>query len=94
MKRLLKSILFSALVLILIIFLAIFSLILYYKSIVTVDTQKLKVTAQPGEHGKWVNPFIGTGGIPWVCGHNFPGAMVPFGMVRLSPETASIFINK
>jgi len=30
-----------------------------------------------------VNPFIGTGG----HGHTFPGAIVPFGMVQLSPDT-------
>jgi predicted alpha-1,2-mannosidase len=49
---------------------------------------------QPGEIGRHVNPFIGSGGFPWVCAHNFPGAMVPFGMVRLGPETASILIRK
>jgi len=49
---------------------------------------------KPGYYGKWVNTFIGTGGFPaWVCGHNFPGATVPFGMIRLSPETASLYIN-
>src|SRR5204863_4874401 len=41
-----------------------------------------------------VNPFVATGGIPWVCGHNFPGAMVPFGMMRLGPETTSIIVHK
>ncbi len=30
-----------------------------------------------------VDPFIGTGG----HGHTFPGALVPFGMVQLSPDT-------
>ena len=94
MKRLLKLILFSILILALIVILTIFSLTLYYKSIVSVNVQKLKVEPHPGELGKWVNPFIGTGGIPWVCGHNFPGVSVPFGMVRLGPETASILINK
>jgi predicted alpha-1,2-mannosidase len=43
---------------------------------------------QPLSLGQYVNPFIGTGGIPWACGFNYPGASVPFGMVRLSPETA------
>ena len=42
---------------------------------------------------RYVNTFIGTGSYPWVCGHNFPGAALPFSMVRLSPETASIFFN-
>jgi hypothetical protein len=31
----------------------------------------------------YVNPFIGTGG----HGHTFPGAVTPFGMVQLSPDT-------
>ncbi len=31
----------------------------------------------------FVNPFIGTGG----HGHTYPGAVVPFGMVQLSPDT-------
>ena len=43
---------------------------------------------QPGELGQWVNPFIGTGGVPWASGMLFPGATVPFGMVRLSPDTS------
>src|SRR5512145_1333346 len=32
---------------------------------------------------RYVNPFVGTGGE----GHTFPGAVVPFGMVQLSPDT-------
>ncbi len=31
----------------------------------------------------YINPFIGTGG----HGHTYPGAVVPFGMVQLSPDT-------
>lgn len=31
----------------------------------------------------WVSPVIGTGG----HGHTFPGAVAPFGMVQLSPDT-------
>ncbi len=31
----------------------------------------------------YVNPFIGTGG----HGHTFPGAVIPFGMMQLSPDT-------
>jgi predicted alpha-1,2-mannosidase len=34
---------------------------------------------------KYVDPFIGTGG----HGHTFPGAVVPFGMVQLSPDNPS-----
>lgn len=43
--------------------------------------------ADAGEYGQWVDPFIGTGGYPWVSGMLFPGATTPFGMVRLSPDT-------
>ncbi len=42
---------------------------------------------KPGELGRWVDPFIGTGGIPWASAMLFPGATSPFGMVRLSPDT-------
>jgi predicted alpha-1,2-mannosidase len=34
-------------------------------------------------YAAYVNPFIGTGG----HGHTFPGAVLPFGMVQLSPDT-------
>lgn len=36
-----------------------------------------------------VNPFIGTGGNPYVCAHNSPGATTPLGLIRLSPDTIS-----
>ena len=44
---------------------------------------------EPGELGRRVNPFIGTGGVSYLSGYLFPGATVPFGMVRLSPDTVS-----
>jgi predicted alpha-1,2-mannosidase len=40
------------------------------------------VTAQR-DLTRYVNPFIGTAG----HGHTFPGAIVPYGMVQLSPDT-------
>lgn len=43
--------------------------------------------AKPGSLGAQVNPMIGTGGITFLCGNNFPGATTAFGMVRLSPDT-------
>lgn len=43
----------------------------------------------PGKYGQWVNPFIGTGGYPWVSGNLFPGALSPFGAVKLSPDSAT-----
>tara|TARA_B100000809_G_scaffold54191_1_gene49766 strand:- start:9977 stop:12265 length:2289 start_codon:yes stop_codon:yes gene_type:complete len=38
---------------------------------------------QVNDNTTYVNPFIGTGG----HGHTFPGALVPNGMVQLSPDT-------
>lgn len=35
---------------------------------------------------RYVNPFIGTSGM----GHTFPGAVLPFGAVQLSPDTDTI----
>lgn len=45
----------------------------------------LLVSAQKkkNDYAALVNPFIGTGG----HGHTYPGAVVPFGMVQLSPDT-------
>ncbi|WP_214070689.1 GH92 family glycosyl hydrolase [Mucilaginibacter sp. dw_454] len=43
----------------------------------TASAQKKK------DYTGYVNPFIGTGG----HGHTYPGAVVPFGMVQLSPDT-------
>jgi predicted alpha-1,2-mannosidase len=43
----------------------------------------------PGELGRCVNPFIGTGGMFYLSGDETPGACVPFGMARLSPDTVS-----
>lgn len=70
------------------------ALVLKYHRIVDARPGKLQTPVQPMELGQRVNPFIGTGGWPWVCGHNFPGAMTPFGLVRLGPETASMLIRK
>lgn len=43
-----------------------------------------------GEYGQYVDPFIGTGGTPWTCGMLSPAATVPFGAVRLGPDTSFI----
>lgn len=37
------------------------------------------------------DPFIATGGFPWMSGLNSVAACVPFGMVRLGPDTVSWF---
>ena len=59
----------------------------------TVMTLTLLVSAssslavEGGNNSQWVDPFIGTGG----DGHLFPGAVTPFGMVQLSPDTDEVF---
>ncbi len=50
-----------------------------------------------GEYTQYVDPFIGTGGTPWTCGMLSPAATVPFGAVRLGPDTSfagGIYITK
>ena len=54
------------------------------------DAPKPNPAVGPGTLGSDVNPFIGTGGVTYLCGNNFPGATVPFGMMRLSPDTVSL----
>ena len=46
--------------------------------------------AQTGEYTQYVDPFIGTGGTPWACGMLSPAASVPFGCVRLGPDTSAV----
>ena len=93
-KRLLKATLWLLLIILVSCTAFVGGLVFKYHRIVGAKPGKLQTNVKPGELGRWVNPFVGTGGIPWVCGHNFPGAMVPFGMVRLGPETASILLRK
>lgn len=44
-------------------------------------------TARPIE---WVNPLIGTGGHMYGVGGDPPGAQVPFGLVKFSPDTTPV----
>ena len=46
--------------------------------------------AETGEYTQYVDPFIGTGGIPWSAGMVSPAATVPFGSVRLGPDTSFV----
>ena len=60
---------------------------------VSVDMPEISV----GEYGQYVDPFIGTGGTPWTCGMLSPAATVPFGAVRLGPDTSfmgGIYLTK
>ncbi|MCG8308387.1 MAG: GH92 family glycosyl hydrolase [Cytophagales bacterium] len=65
-----------------------------YRSIVDQQAKSISHSlASEFPRSALVNPFIGTGGVPWTCAYNFPGASLPFGVVRLSPETASMITN-
>ncbi len=56
-----------------------------------VSLKNVKVPqVEQGEYGQFVDPFIGTGGTPWTCGMLSPAATIPFGSVRLGPDTAFI----
>ncbi len=45
--------------------------------------------APAGTYGKYVDAFVGTGGVPWMCGMLSPAACAPFGCVRLGPDTCA-----
>ncbi|MBK7713670.1 MAG: GH92 family glycosyl hydrolase [Bacteroidales bacterium] len=59
-----------------------------YRKTVKAIPGKIDTPAKPGSMGSWVDPFIGTGGFPpYTSGDDIPGVTMPFGMVRLSPDT-------
>ncbi len=43
-----------------------------------------------GELGQYVDPFTGTGGMPYMSGMTYPGAQAPNGAVKLSPDTGIV----
>ncbi|MBQ2963210.1 MAG: GH92 family glycosyl hydrolase [Clostridia bacterium] len=55
-------------------------------SLKTVDMPEVET----GKYTQYVDPFIGTGGIPWTCGMLSPAATTPFGLVRLGPDTCFV----
>ena len=65
-----------------------------YASVVRQTPGGLAVASQPGELGSEVNVFAGTGGYFYLCPYDSPAATTPFGMVRVAPDTASLFLNK
>lgn len=50
-----------------------------------------KPPSEPVDLPSYVDPFIATGGIGYGVGCGYPGAAVPFGMVKASPDTADKF---
>ncbi len=95
MRRFIRILLLSIAIVVLLLISGIGIYYLTYRSVVTktpsLIPQNIAVNFPLSAN---VNPFIGTGGIPWTCAYNFPGASVPFGLVRLSPETSAIFTGE
>ncbi|MCG3199465.1 MAG: hypothetical protein GHCLOJNM_03981 [bacterium] len=93
-RTLLKTILLVLGIPVLLVILGILFVVGVYWNVVRVSPGGLGTAIKAGERGALVNPFIGTGGVPWVCAYNSPGATLPFGMVRLAPDTASILVDQ
>ncbi len=93
MKRFLK---WAALVLFVLVSLPVLAVLIvlgHYRSVVSSVPRTLmarEASAVPGSLTTMVNPFIATGGIPYLQGFATPAATLPFSMVRLGPDTASI----
>lgn len=64
-----------------------------YSHVVSKKPGALPVPVFAGPLGASVDPFIGTGGVYYMCANNNPAACVPFGLVRLAPDTASLLLN-
>lgn len=95
MQKFLKTSLYLAGIVLLIATLSIGGLWLKYHSVVNLTPKVVPgKTVSSFPLSTLVNPFIGTGGVPWTCAYNFPGVSLPFGVMRLSPETSSWFNNK
>ena len=97
--KLIRNITFYFLGVVVIFFLFAVVLILWhradYKKTVSQFPSNLSESYVSAEKGSKVNPFIGTGGFPiYTAADNFPGPSMPFGMVRLSPDTDFFLRNK
>ncbi len=94
MKRILKYLLLFILSALLLSVIIVSGFYIKYQVTIRQHSGTLHVDVNPGEMGKWVNPFIGTGGFPtYTSGDVIPGVTMPFGMVRLSPDT-KFFLGK
>jgi predicted alpha-1,2-mannosidase len=96
MKRILKWVAFVLCVLLSLPVLAVLFVFGFYYSVVSPVPRTLMAKETPAALGSlttMVNPFIGTGGVPFMGAYNPPAASMPFSMVRLGPDTASILTN-
>jgi len=74
--------------------LALFGIYCCYISVVLPKPGALAAPVSPPALAANVDPFIGTGGYFWMSPYNTPAVTAPFGMMRLGPDTASLFINR
>ncbi len=94
MRSILKYFLFIFLTLLFLALTITFAIYIRYQLTVRAETGNMEVPVKPGELGQFVNPFIGTGGFPsYTSGDDIPGPTLPYGMMRLSPETR-FFLGK
>ncbi len=94
MKTILKYFLYIFFTVLLLALTITFAIYVRYQLTVRAETGNMEVPVKPGEIGQFVNPFTGTGGFPsYTSGDDIPGPSLPFGMVRLSPETR-FFLGK
>jgi predicted alpha-1,2-mannosidase len=91
MKRVLKWIAWLLLVIFVIPVLGLLGAYAYHKSIVSAGPGVLEGAPAPVGLAAKADPFIATGGFPWMSGLNSVAACVPFGMARLGPDTMSWF---
>lgn len=94
MKSVLKWVRRVLLVVVLVPVLALLAVWGYYRSVVSAKPWKFGGLDEPQTPASKVDPFIATGGFPWMCGHDTPAATTPFGMVRLCADTSSIYFNE
>lgn len=95
MRKFFKILLFTIVGVLLLAVLSISFAWFKYRSLVDIIPQSMpKQLATRYPLSSQVNPFLGTGGIPWTCANNFPGPSLPFGVMRLSPETQAWLIDE
>lgn len=94
MKRFLKWIGILLLIVLLIPLLAATAAYGYHWSIVAAGPGNLPGAPEPSGRTAKTDLFIGTGGFRWMSALNSVAACVPFGMVRLGPDTQSWFFDQ
>lgn len=69
---------------------------MFFSLLLGIFAEALRVAASPTQHedlSVYVNPFIGTAGPDGTganSGDTFPGVSVPFGVVKLGPDTTEM----